>query len=76
MVLFSIQGQVTLFQSATKPCSSISPIPVMLHIKSDQDWQTDRYSSLKVWTMADDDRPLPYYKLKQNQRTIGPISLT
>ena len=37
---------IVLMESAPKPNTSHSPIPLMLHIKFDQDWPTDRGDSL------------------------------
>ena len=51
-----------------KTLCSLSPNPVMLHIKFDQDWPTG-FRDIKVWkcgqrrTMTTDGRPLVYYKL-------------
>ena len=36
----------TSMKSAPKPKSSLSPIPVMIHIKFDQDWPTDLGDSI------------------------------
>ena len=35
-----------LMESAPKPKSSISPVPLMIHIKFDQDWPTDLGDSI------------------------------
>ena len=50
-----------------KTLCSLSPTPVMLHIKSDQDWPTD-FKDIQVWKCGrwrrrTDDGPLVYYKL-------------
>ena len=53
-----------LIQSVPKTLSSLSPTPVMLHIKFDQDWPTG-FRDIQVWKCGRrrDDRPLVYYKL-------------
>ena len=53
-----------------KTLCSLSPTPVMLHIKFDQDWPTS-FRDIQVWkcgrrrwrTTDDDDGPMVYYKL-------------
>ena len=54
-------------QSAQKTLCSLSPTPVMLHIKFDQDWPTG-FRDIQVWkcgrrTTTTDEGPLVYYKL-------------
>ena len=39
-------ANTVLMESAPKPKSSLSPIPLMLHIKFDQDWPTDLGDSI------------------------------
>ena len=39
----------------------LSSNPVMLHMKFDQDWPTQSYSSLKVWTTTDDGRTVDHW---------------
>ena len=49
-----------------KTVCSLSPTPVMQHIKFDQDWPTG-FRNIQVWKCGrrrkDDDGPLVYYKL-------------
>ena len=68
MGAFCCHGNQSFDPICPKALFNLPFIPVMLHIKFDQDWQTSfrDIPSLKVWT-ADDGRttdgPLVYYKL-------------
>ena len=75
MEAFCCHGNQSLDPICPKTLCSLSPTPVMLHIKFDQDWPTG-FRDIQVWkcgrrtTTADDDDgrrtddgPLVYYKL-------------
>ena len=53
-----------LIQYSQKTLCSLSPTPVMLHIKFDQDWRTG-FRDIQVWMCGrrTDDGPLVCYKL-------------
>ena len=77
MGAFCCHGNQSFDSICPKPLCSLSPTPVMLHIKFDQDWPTG-FRDIKVWkcgrrrTTDDDDDgrrqtttdggPLVYYK--------------
>ena len=75
MEAFCCHGNQSLDPICPKTLCSLSPNPVMLHIKFDQDWPTG-FRDIQVWkcgrrtTTTDDDDgrrtddgPLVYYKL-------------
>ena len=62
MEAFCCHGNQSFDPICPKTLCSLSPTPVMLHLKSRLAIWLQRYSSLKVWTMTDGG-PLVYYKL-------------
>ena len=66
MGAFCCNGNQSFHPICPKPLSSLSPIPVMLHIKFDQDWPTG-FRDIQIWKCGQwwqtDDGPLVYYKL-------------
>ena len=64
MGAFCCYGNQSLDPICPKTLCSLSPTPVMLHIKFDQDWPTG-FRDIQVWKCGrrTDDRPLVYYKL-------------
>ena len=71
MGAFCCHGNQSFDPICPKTLCSLSPTPVMLHIKFDQDWPTGfrDIQVWKVWTTTDDrqrrtdNRQLVYYKL-------------
>ena len=55
MGTFCYHGNQNFDSICTKSLCSLSPLPVMLHIKFDHDWPTGLkiYSSSNVWTATD-----------------------
>ena len=64
MGAFCCHGNQSFDLICPKTLCSLSPTPVMLHIKFDQDWPTG-FRDIQVWKCGwrMDDRPLVYYKL-------------
>ena len=65
MGAFCCHGKQNFDPICPKTLCSLSPTPVMLHIKFDQDWPTG-FRNIQVWKCGwrrTDDRPLVYYKL-------------
>ena len=68
MGAFCCHGYQSFDPICTKALCSLSPTPVMLHIKFDQDWPTG-FRDIQVWkcgrwrTTTTDSGPLVYYKL-------------
>ena len=64
MGAFYCHGNQSCDPICPKTLCSLSPTPVMLHIKFDQDWPTG-FRDIQVWKCGrqTDDRPLVYYKL-------------
>ena len=66
MGAFCCHGNQSFDPICPKTLCSLSPTPVMLHIKFDQDWPT-HFRDTQVWKCGrrrtDDDGPLVYYKL-------------
>ena len=63
---FCVHGNQSLDPIRPKTLCSLSPTPVMLHIKFDQDWPTgfrDTQKCGRRTTTTTVDRPLVYYKL-------------
>ena len=61
MGAFCCHGNQSFEPVCSKTLCSLSPTPVMLHIKFDQDWPTG-FRDIQVWTSTDDGS-LVYYKL-------------
>ena len=63
---FCCHGNQSFDPIFPKTLGSLSPTPVMLHIKFDQDWPTG-FRDIQVWKCGRrktyDDGPLVYYKL-------------
>ena len=66
MGAFCCHGNKSFDPICPKTVCSLSPTPVMLHIKFDQDWPTG-FRDIQVWKCGrrrrTDDGPLIYYKL-------------
>ena len=69
MGAFCCHGNQSFDPIGPKTLCSLSPTPVMLHKKFDQDWPTG-FRDIQVWkcgrrrtTTTDEDGPLVYYKL-------------
>ena len=66
MGAFCCHGNQSFDQICPKTLCSLSPTPVMLHIKFDQDWPNG-FRDIQVWKCGrrrrTDDGPLVYYKL-------------
>ena len=65
MGAFCCHGNQSFDPICPKTLCSLSPTPVMLHIKFDQDWPTG-FRDIQVWKCGrrrTDDGPLVYYKL-------------
>ena len=69
MGAFCCHGNQSFDPICPKTLCSLSPTPVMLHIKFDQDWPTG-FRDIQVWKCGHDDGrqrtddgPLVYYKL-------------
>ena len=65
MGAFCCHGNQSFDPICPKTLCSLSPTPVMLHIKFDQDWPTG-FRDIQVWKCGrrrrTDDGPLVYYK--------------
>ena len=64
MGAFCCHGNQSFYPICPKTLCSLSPTPVMIHIKFYHDWPTG-LSDIQVWKCGrrTDDRPLVYYKL-------------
>ena len=67
MGAFCCHGNQSFYPICPKTLCSLSPTPVMLHIKFDQDWPTD-FRDIQVWKCGwwrttTDGGPLVYFKL-------------
>ena len=65
MWAFCCHGHQSFDPICLKTLCSLSPTPVMLHIKFDQDWPTG-FRDIQVWKCGrrrTEDGPLVYYKL-------------
>ena len=65
MGAFCCHGNQSFYPICPKSLCSLSPTPVMLHIKSDQDWPAG-FRDIQVWKCGrrrTDDGPLVHYKL-------------
>ena len=65
MGAFCCHGNKSFDPNCPKTLCSLSPTPLMLHIKFDQDWPTG-FRDIRVWKCGrrwTDNGPLVYYKL-------------